>query len=431
MFKRFVLELYSSFIGVLLGALVRMIPKKHALLIWGPTPILNNKYWSVAVKGLGYESITLMQTFYPSINKRTDFDMYFGDCVPKWIAPGFLRKFFLSYKRYFAFFYIIRNARVLHLPFSGGPLGKKSYWRIEAGLYRKAGIKLVLIPYGADAYVYSRVMDPSARNGLLISYPEAARNEARIRRQVEHWTRHADIVISGLMIDGMGRWDCPVFNPICIDTTQWTPKEDYSGSDGGDGVVRVLHTPNHRGAKGTEFLVQAVEELREEGLNVELVMVEKVPNDQVRILMQEVDILAEQHILIGYALSAIEGMASGLPVMSNLENKVYTQVFRRYSYLDECPILSSSPEIIKENLRLLVKDPGLRRRLGRAGREYVEKYHSYRTAQYLFGSIYDKILKGKSVDLMNLFHPLKSSYNSERSQVRHGLVCNRILTMAE
>ena len=193
------------------------------------------------------------------------------------------------------------------------------------------------------------------------------------------------------------------------------------------GTVKVIHTPNHRGVKGTEFLFQAVEELKAEGLLVELLLVEKRPNDEVkRLMVEEADILAEAFLFTGYGMSGIEGMASGLPVLANLEHEAYTRVFRRYSYLNECPILSTTPETLKENLRVLVTNPDLREELGRAGRRYAEKYHSDETAQYMFGAVYDRIWFGKDVDLMNLFHPLKSEYNHRTPPVEHPLVDNRL-----
>ncbi|NMC60946.1 MAG: glycosyltransferase family 4 protein [Candidatus Methanofastidiosa archaeon] len=142
--------------------------------------------------------------------------------------------------------------------------------------------------------------------------------------------------------------------------------------------------------------------------------------------MKEVDILAEQFIATGYALNAIEGMASGLPVLSNLDNEFYTRLFRRYCYLNECPILSTTPETLKDNLRVLIKNPQLRKELGEAGRKYVEKYHSYEAAQYIFGSIYKKILDNEDIDLMNLFHPLKSEYNKRKPYVNHPLTENKL-----
>jgi glycosyltransferase involved in cell wall biosynthesis len=142
--------------------------------------------------------------------------------------------------------------------------------------------------------------------------------------------------------------------------------------------------------------------------------------------MQDVDILAEQFIASVYGLSGIEGMASGVPVLVNLGSEPHTRPFRRYSYLDECPALSTSPETITTNLRRLVTDPALRETLGRAGRRYVEKYHSFATAQYMFGAIYRRILEGEEIDLLRLFHPLGSSYVTATPRIQHPLVENRL-----
>jgi glycosyltransferase involved in cell wall biosynthesis len=230
----------------------------------------------------------------------------------------------------------------------------------------------------------------------------------------------------GYTIDGIGRWDVPVGNMVCIDLDQWQCKPVYSSRNGRIGAVKIMHTPNHRGFKGTEFLIHAVEELKAEGLKVELILLEKVPNDRVCELMQEVDILADQFICTGYGLAAIEGMASGLPVMANLEHEAYTRIFRRYSFLNECPIFSTSPETLKQNLEVLITNPELREQLGRAGRRYVEKYHAFETSQYLFGSIYEKILDGNEVDLMDLFHPLKSEFNRRKPPIQHPLIDNKL-----
>lgn len=400
-----------------------LLPKRRKYLIWGPIPIINNKYWSHALRETGWHSKTLMDGYYSTINKRDDFDSYFEDFVPSWVRPYKLKR---ELSIYASLLYILKNAIAVHIPFSGGPLGKTPFWRVEAYLLKWAKIKTVLIPYGADIYVYSKVSDPCIRNGLLLSYPQAGRYEEEVNKHLTYWIHHADVIVTGFTIDGLGRWDVPMGNMICIDITKWRSKVQYSQTNGITGVVKVLHAPNHRGVKGTEFLIQAVEDLKKEGLRIELVLLERVPNDMVREIMPEVDIFADQFIITGYGLAAIEAMASGLPVMGNLENKHYTELFRRFSFLNECPIVTTAPETIKQNLKVLITHPELRRQLGQAGREYVEKYHSYETAQYLFGSIYEKILYGKNIDLMNLFHPLKSEYNKRKPLVKHPLIENRL-----
>lgn len=371
----------------------------------------------------GWDSITLM-SMVPRVKRQKNDGLYFDDLVPDWIRlPTWLKP---ELAPGFAMLYIIQNARVLHLSYQGGPFGQTFLWWLEAYLFRWAGIKIVVLPFGGDAYMYSQVIDISLRHGLLLSLPNAVKQESSIAKRVHYWNKHADVVLTGFMVDGMGRWDIPINNMLCINTDEWKPKSNYTFYDGRNGPVKVIHTPNFRGFKGTEFLIQAVKELQAEGLQVELTLLEGVPNDKVRELMQEVDILAEQFIATAYALSGIEGMASGLPVLSNLEHEAYTRIFRRYAFLNECPILSTTPETIKQNLRVLVTNPELREQLGRAGRKYVEKYHSYTTAQYLFGSIYDKILHGKDVDLMNLFHPLKSEYKHKTPVIKHPLIENRL-----
>lgn len=403
-------------------AVAYLVPARRRTLVWGTTPILSNRYWSLAMREAGWESVTLMHGAY-AINTRSDFDLYFEDLVPRWLRRLGLGGILGPAA---ALIWVARNARVLHIPFSGGVLGRSRWWRLEAGLLRRKGIRTIVIPYGGDAYLYSRVIDPSLRLALLMSYPAAARREPQIAERVAYWTRHADVMITGPMIDGLGRTDVINVQPCCIDTLAWTSKSSYSAHDGRSGPVRVLHTPNHRGFKGTEFLLRAVEKLQQEGLLVELVLLEGVPNEQVRQTMQEVDILAEQFIASIYALSGIEGMASGLPVLVNLESEPHTRPFRRYCYLDECPALSTSPETIAANLRRLVTDPALRETLGRAGRRYVEKYHSYATARYMFGEIYRNLLDGDAVDLMRLFHPLASPYVIATPRIDHPLVENRL-----
>jgi hypothetical protein len=396
--------------------------KKRFEYIWGTTPILNNKYWSNAITKTGLPSKTFMSTYY-SINKKTDYDLYFNDVIPLWVWPAPVKKLLTPY---FAFLYILQNAKVVHLTFQGGPLGPTMFWRLEAYLFRWNKIKTIVIPYGGDAYMYSRVKDPCLQNALLISYPEAAKNESNISKRVIYWTKHANAMLTGQMsMEGMGRWDVCVTNSVCIDIDQWKTKTSYSPFDGLDGIVKILHTPNHRGFKGTEYLIQAIEELKIEGYRIDLILLENVSNDKVRETMQNVDILAEQFIF-GYALSGIEGMASGLPVMSNLDSEIYTRIFRRYSHLNECPILSTTPETLKKNLKVLITKPKLREELGRAGRLYVDKYHSYETAQYLFGSIYKRIVHGQDIDLINLFHPLLGAYNKQKAIVKHPLVENRL-----
>jgi hypothetical protein len=379
------------------------LPRRPRLLLFGSTPILNNRYWVEALREGGMPAATLMAEYYGRINRREDFDWYFTDFAPEWTMPGAE----LALGPYHAFLFLLLCGRALHTSFDGGPLGFTPFASVEPEVLKGAGVRTVVITYGGDGAMYGAVQDPSVRHALLASYPDGGRKEAAVRARLDRWLPVADCVVGSChTFDGHPRWDVLPANALSIDVRLWQPTGAPGPHDGTTGPVRVLHSPNHRGFKGTEFLVAAVEQLRAEGLQVELDLVEGVQNSEVRRRMQRADILAEQFIAPMYALSAVEGMACGLAVMANTGTDL-VRALRRFSYLEECPVLATTIEELVPHLRRLVTDPALRHALGRAGREYVLKYHDYGTARELFGAIHAQ-LDGTwdGPRLIDLYHPL-------------------------
>ena len=355
-----------------------------------------------------------MWRYFDDINKESDFDCYVykkNKLLPNFIWP------------YLAPFKIIKDYDILHIPVSGGILGDMPIRFFEGWLYRISGIKVIVLPYGGDAYCYSKIKNPAWQHGLICSYPAPAAAEREILKKLRYWEENADVVIPGVMGgDGFARWDVLVPSQLVVDTREWKAKEKYNDADGANGVVRICHAPNHRGCKGTEYVMKAVEQLRDSGLQVELLLLEKMQNVRVRkIFHDQCDILIEQLLVDGYAMTAIEGMATGLPVLGNVGSGDFSDMLRWFSFLGECPIVRVNPDTLEKTLRRLVTKPDLRRKLGQAGRVYAEKYHSYKTAQYLFGAVYDRIWFGKDIDLINLFHPLLGEYAHRSPKGEHPL----------
>ncbi len=403
-----------------------LVRPEHTTLFWTPDCLIHNRHWSEAMKRAGRPSMTLMNFLSTSINKAADFDLYFTDLLPEWCVPETAFGRYSFFRNAVAFLHLLQHASVVHIPVSGGPLGNTPLWDMEAELLRAAGVKVVVLPYGQDYYLYSRLQDSSLRQVQLAHYAMYAPVEPGIERKLRYWEENADCFICGFMLDNISRWDVTTFCMFHIDTELWAPRTEYNDADGRNGTVRVIHTPNHRVCKGSEYVIDAARQLQNEGLQVELLLIERMQNHEVRAAMRTADILAEQFIHPAYSLSGIEGMATGLAVMSNLDSEFYTRVCRRFSYLNECPILSTTLESMVDNMRLLVTRPDLRRQLGHAGRQYAVKYHSFAAAAHMFGAVYRKILDGEEVDLLNLYHPLTSSYVRD-NPVSHPLVENRFL----
>ena len=408
--------------------LLKKRSSKLPRLMWGPDPLINNKYYSECMKTHGYSSTTMMRGYFDSINKKDDFDLYLNDFALFYSGKlKFLKTLNNTFFPYLIFIYSLLKFDIFHFSFTGGFLSESLIKRLEAQLIRFVGGKTVLLAYGGDFYVSSRIIEPSWQHTILIHYPHYAKNELEIQKRVNYWNKQADVIINGMQIDGLGRWSVLPFRSEVIDVEKLPRKISYSTKNGVNGSICVVHAPNHRFIKGTEYLEKAIEELREEGLQIEFVLIEKMQNsDLLKLLSEKADILFDQ-INLGYAMSTIEGLAIGLPVMTNLENREYVRLFRRYSYLDECPAVSISHENLKENLRVLITNPELRKKIGLASQKYADKYHSFKTGGYLFGKVYDKIWQNKDVDLLNMFHPLlKESYNNQSPKVKHPLVKNKI-----
>ena len=380
-------------------------------ILFGIDGIINDSYFANSLKE-NYLSNSVTRRVL-NINTNNDFDIVTGKGIMKSI--------------YYSFFFLFKYD-IFHLSFNGGFISIIGLEKLEPIIYKLAGIKTVISAYGADVSLYDKMLNTAYVHSVLSHYPVSLKRKIDIENQIKKWSKFGNI-ISPAMFAGNGffRWDLVMPNSLVIDTKKIYPNINKRKSKS----IKIVHSPNHTIIKGTDFLIKAVSELKQEGLNVELIIIHGKQNKEVLdILINEADILVEKLIGPSYALSGIEGMACGLPVISNINTpdwSNYMKLFYRYSFLNECPILSSNPETIKDILKILCMNEELRVMLGESGRKYVEKYHSYKTSNFVFGKIYDKIWYEKDVDLMNLFNPLNpESYNNQSPVIEHPLVKNKI-----
>ncbi len=155
--------------------------------------------------------------------------------------------------------------------------------------------------------------------------------------------------------------------------------------------VRIAHAPNHRGFKGTQYLIDAVDQLRQEGHEIDLVLVEKVPNRQAIEIYRSADIIFDQCMIGFHGYFALEGLALGKPVI----------VFIRYpeKYLlahEECPFVNTDPNQLVITLRQLIQDRENLYLLGVRGRQYIEKYFSLPAFANRLNSVYQSMCTGSA-----------------------------------
>jgi len=314
-----------------------------------------------------------------SINKKEDFDWV----VPR--TPAILRLL----APYVIVLWAIWSFDIFHFFFNGGYLRSTPLRWLELPILKACGKHIVVSHYGSDVIMPSRVKNKYKWNVALEiekHYPNI--DERAVEKQIRYFSKYADFVIN----DGQAVEFIPKAHMslklIPIDLDQWKPVYQT----GNDRPV-IVHAPNHRALKGTRYLIEACRQLKKEGYNFELVIVERQPNEIARQIYSKADIIADQFLAGFYGLFAIEGMALGKPVLCYMRPE---WVKYHNSYFKECPILSTNPDNLTENLRLLLENPALRTELGRKGREYVEKYHSYEFIGKQLDTIYRSLWFGEN-----------------------------------
>ncbi len=383
------------------GSLRRQRNGERPRLVYGPVPITSIKYMSLAMRAAGYETLTLVDERYV-IHGPDDFD----DDADTYLRTTPWRNLVgRIFGQYAVLGWLIGRYDVFHYFFDGGFLRRTPLRFLEVQLLHLAGKKAIVLPYGSDVAVLRGIRSLDWRHGLMRNYPELARHEEKRVRAIDYFTLHADYIVACLVhLETLPRWDLLTIHYYPLDTDAWSSSKGDSGHDGADGPVSVVHAPNHRAMKGTDALIRACDELRTEGLNVELRLLERVPNTEVCATMARSDIVAEE-FLLGYGLTAMEGMSLSRPVLSNLDVEGYYEVFHRQTRFGQCPIVSATPETLKAQLRRLVTDPALRRRLGQDGRDFMLREHSYAAMAALWEAIYARIWHDQPVEPADLVSP--------------------------
>ena len=131
----------------------------------------------------------------------------------------------------------------------------------------------------------------------------------------------------------------------------------------------IVHSPSYRQIKGTEYVLNAIKILESEGHDFDFKLVENIPNQDALKIYQEADIIVDQLRGGSHGIFAMEAMAMGKPVLCYIRDDLFSK------YPPGLPLLSTNPDNIYDNLKLLIENPELRVELGKKGREYVERVH--------------------------------------------------------
>lgn len=159
--------------------------------------------------------------------------------------------------------------------------------------------------------------------------------------------------------------------PVRFKTTQFIVLSDYDPvfPRADQNRPLLLHSPTAPNAKGTKFVLDAVERLKA-SYDFEFLLLERMARQEALEVMSHCDIYIDQLIVGSHGYGAVEAMAFGKPVIC------YINPVAGKDYPRELPIVNADPDNIEEVLANLIQNAARRHELGIKGRLYVEKYHS-------------------------------------------------------
>lgn len=171
-----------------------------------------------------------------------------------------------------------------------------------------------------------------------------------------------------------------------------------------DSVI-IAHAPSRRAVKGTSWVVEAVQELKLEGLNVDLRIIENMSNEDALSEYARSDIVVDQLRIGWYGVLAVEAMSLGKPVVAYIRDDLKHNLPFPY------PLAIANKENLKAVLLELVSDAGLRTTLGTRARDYVNHVHSSNKIAEDLDFIY-KNSKKTVIDFDSIFDWLYSPVDS-------------------
>ena len=381
MFRHIIFLIFESIIllPLLLFALIKGKIKKKYDVGLGPLPLISNVYHKKALENKGYKVVTFALGHYHITN---DFDYVFFLKSKKLIN---VNKLLTAYR----LLDISLSAKIIYIYFDGGPIGiySKFLWKLEPLIFKIAKVKTVLLGYGGDVQDLKFINNLKFKNSIINDYPNHKFRRNIISKKIDLWCQEGDHVISGCdWVDNVFHWDTLMLSHFSIDTNVTLKKTTNTKN------LKVLHAPNHKSIKGTKFLKRAITRLNKKGYPIELILVEKQPNEKVLELIQEVDIIADQFIIGWYAMFAIEAMNLSKPVMCYLREDLI-DLYESDGIIKEgeIPIINTSIKKIEENLIWAYNNKDKLKEIGTNSREFVKKYHSLECIGDIFESINKKL----------------------------------------
>lgn len=136
-----------------------------------------------------------------------------------------------------------------------------------------------------------------------------------------------------------------------------------------DEKVLIIHSPTAPVAKGTEFVLKAIEKLREKNIPFEFKLLKNIPNEEYQQLLLKADIFVDQLIWGAYGVATQQALQMGKVTVA------YISPDRLKLYGDNLPVQNATIHNLAEVLEKLIVDYDFRKQISLESISYYRKVH--------------------------------------------------------
>ena len=398
--------------GIILRLRVRFFPRRSVLFVgqlfyypWYLSRALRPLGWRADV--LNWDANPASQIYYHGEDFKFEYES--EDYVYKQL--GFYLKALLRYDVFH-----FSNAHGMSFGFALHSWFKERLGEFsEIYLLKQCGKKIV--------YANNGCMDGVSQTAFSQWGPESVcaicrwRNEPTVCSDERNlaWGRFRNSVADYQCLLGGNRADCnddprvhEVPEVYCQDKEFWHPQIEIPAAfrlpPKPEGTVWLYHAVGNKtlrttddgvNIKSSHVYLPLIKKLKENGVLVELLEPEGIPNKEVRFLQAQADIFLEMLTYGWFGANVREAMLLGKPVICYIRPEWLESLRQELpDYAAELPIISATPDTVEGILRDLIANPEKRHEIGQRGREFAVKWHSAEAGGRRFDEIYSRLLQG-------------------------------------
>lgn len=359
--------------------------RRQARILHAPTTVGGNPQGlSLAERKLGADSVSMCT--------RQNVYKYHADIV---LDERNLNTYFLELKKWWFFFNSIDDYDIFHLNFGSSfspPLFshlssttklrpfQRMLWETYVHIFEHKDLRLLR---RAGKVIFVTYQGDDARQGdfCLKNFTVSIARELR-----RSYYSEVDDVLKRKAISAFAKYAHKIYslNPdllwVLPKNAEFVPYSHFDVRNcpvlipSTGGPLRVAHAPTHRGAKGSQYILSAIERLVKEGHDIEPVVIEGLSHEEALEQYRRADILVDQVLAGWYGGVALEFMSMGKPVICYIRNSDLR--FIPVKMREQIPVINAKPNTIYDVLKR-VSQMGREElvSIGTKSREYALRWH--------------------------------------------------------